>query len=56
MKGGKEHQVPLSKRAIAILEDLPREHGGYVFPGTKAKFPLFRMGTPSEVSGMVVVG
>ena len=25
MKGEKEHQVPLSKRAMAILENLPRE-------------------------------
>ena len=40
MKGGKEHQVPLSKRAIAILKELPRETGGYVFPGRKAKSPL----------------
>ena len=27
MKGSKEHQVPLSKRAIAILGSLPRELG-----------------------------
>lgn len=43
MKGGKEHQVPLSKRAVAILEDLPRERGGHVFPGSKAKAPLSNM-------------
>ena len=43
MKGGKEHQVPLSKRAAAILEDLPRERGGHVFPGLKAKAPLSDM-------------
>jgi integrase len=30
MKGGREHRVPLSDRAIAILESLPRE-GEYVF-------------------------
>jgi integrase len=36
MKGGKEHQVLLSKRAVTILEDLPRERSGYVFPGSKA--------------------
>lgn len=43
MKAGKEHQVPLSKRAIALLESLPRERGGYVFPGSKAKAPLSNM-------------
>ena len=35
MKAGKEHQVPLSKRAIEILDELPRERGGYVFPGAE---------------------
>ena len=40
MKGGREHQVPLSKRALAILNELPRETSGYVFPGMKAKSPL----------------
>jgi integrase len=30
MKGGKEHKVPLSKRALELLADLPRE-GGLVF-------------------------
>ena len=43
MKGGKEHQVPLSKRALAILEALPRERGGFVFPGARAKAPLSNM-------------
>jgi integrase len=40
MKGSKEHQVPLSKRAIALLEDLSRERGGFVFVGARAKAPL----------------
>ena len=52
MKGGKEHQVPLSKRAIAILEDLPRERGGYVFPGAKAKAPLSNMAMLELLRGM----
>ena len=44
MKGGREHRVPLSDHAIAILEALPREAGGeYVFPGAKAKSPLSPM-------------
>ena len=34
MKGGKEHRVPLSDRALAILAELPRESGSdAVFPG-----------------------
>jgi integrase len=31
MKAGKEHKIPLSDRAVAILASLPR-HGGRVFP------------------------
>ena len=34
MKSGKEHRVPLSDRALAILTELPREAGSdAVFPG-----------------------
>jgi integrase len=34
IKGGKEHRVPLSDRAVEILETLPREDGNpYVFIG-----------------------
>jgi integrase len=41
MKAGKEHRVPLSARALAILQEMEalRPHGdteGYVFPGRKA--------------------
>lgn len=32
MKAGKEHRVPLSKQAIVLLEQMPRD-GAYVFPG-----------------------
>lgn len=36
MKAGKEHVVPLSDRAVAILEALPRIDGEpYLFPGVK---------------------
>ena len=52
MKGGKEHQVPLSKRVVAILGDLPRERGGYVFPGSKAKSPLSNMAMLELLRGM----
>jgi integrase len=36
MKGGREHRVPLSGRAVEILEQLPRRDE-LVFPGTTAK-------------------
>lgn len=41
MKAGKQHRVPLSDRAIEILQSLPRE-GKYVFPGARAGQPLGR--------------
>jgi integrase len=34
MKGNRQHRVPLSRRAVALLERLPRE-GEYIFPGAK---------------------
>jgi integrase len=46
MKAGKEHRVPLSPRAVEILEAVrpgPSEADGYVFPGNKAKKPLSNM-------------
>src|SRR5262245_47005508 len=52
MKGGKDTKVPLSKRAIAILNELPRECGGYVFPGAKAKAPLSNMAMLELLKGM----
>lgn len=42
MKAGREHRVPLSDRAVALLEQLPRMDG-HVFPGAKAKAPLSNM-------------
>lgn len=51
-KTGKEFEIPLSKRALAILEDLPRENGGYVFPGSKAKAPLSNMAMLELLRGM----
>ena len=42
-KTEREHLVPLSKRALEILEALPREHGNAsVFIGAKAGQPLHR--------------
>ena len=46
MKAGREHRVPLSDRALAILADMAvfrKEPDGYVFPGRKAGKPLSGM-------------
>ncbi len=41
MKAGREHRVPLSKPALALLAAMAEQgHGGLVFPGAKAKKPL----------------
>ena len=42
MKAGREHRVPLSPRALEILEALPRE-GDFVFIGARANRPLSNM-------------
>jgi integrase len=39
MKGGKDHVVPLSDAALAVLETMPRV-GDYVFPGPRSGRPL----------------
>jgi integrase len=44
MKGGKEHRVPLSARAIAILKELEAlKQNEFVFPGMKPGRPLSNM-------------
>lgn len=49
MKAGKEHRVPLSDRALAVLRemepqrDAEREGGGYLFPGQGQGLPLSGM-------------
>jgi integrase len=46
MKAGREHRVPLSARAVAILEDIKpgqMESEAFVFPGSKAGKPLSNM-------------
>jgi integrase len=44
MKGGREHRVPLSNRAISILKQLRGpDRGEFVFPGQKQKKPLSNM-------------
>ena len=37
MKAGKEHEVPLSKRALEILTDLPREKWRLCLPGREGR-------------------
>lgn len=44
IKAGKEHRVPLSGRAMAILEERAKvRHGPLVFPGNSFKKPLSRL-------------
>jgi integrase len=44
MKAGKEHRVPISAPAIAILEEIQKiRHSDFVFPGAKARRPLGNM-------------
>src|SRR5262249_60076105 len=39
MKGGREHKVPLSNAAMAVLEAMPRM-GDFVFPGMREGQPV----------------
>jgi integrase len=44
MKASKEHRVPLSAAALAIIETLRKEQGSaYLFPGGKRARPLSNM-------------
>jgi integrase len=44
MKAGREHRVPLSPRAVAILRELEKvKVGGFVFPGQARNKPLSNM-------------
>lgn len=44
MKAGREHRVPLSARAVEIVEEMMREVPGlYIFPGARPKRPLSNM-------------
>ena len=42
MKGGREHRVPLSRRALEIIQGLPKD-GAYLFPGGRAGGHLSNM-------------
>jgi integrase len=43
MKGGREHRVPLSPSAIAVLDRMRGERADYVFPGRNPGGPLSNM-------------
>lgn len=53
MKGGRDHRVPLSDRAVEILKSSPREgEGGFVFPGARKGRPLSNMAMLEMLRGM----
>lgn len=55
MKAGKEHRVPLSERAVAILETvakLKRADDGFVFPGQSASGALSNMAMAAVLKRM----
>jgi len=53
MKGGKPHRVPLSYRAVEIVNSVDREAGSpYIFPGAKEKEPLSNMAMLELLRGM----
>jgi integrase len=46
MKSGREHRVPLSDAAVALLGAMPTPHSGLVFAGTEAGSPIGKMVLP----------
>lgn len=53
MKAGREHRVPLSDRALAILKALPREAGNpFIFVGGQPGAPLSNMAMLKQLRGM----
>jgi integrase len=50
MKAGREHRVPLSAPALAILAALPRE-GEFVWPGSRSGRPLSNMAMLALLAG-----
>lgn len=57
MKGGREHRVPLSPRACAILERLAiTKTGEFVFPGTRPGKPLSNMALEMALRRMKIEG
>lgn len=53
MKGEREHRVPLSERAVEIVDEMKRDHPGpYLFPGGKRGKPLSNMAMLKLMRGM----
>jgi integrase len=53
MKGEREHRVPLSDRAVELVEQMKRDHPGpYLFPGGKVGKPLSNMAMLQLMRGM----
>ena len=52
MKASRAHRVPLSDRAVEILEAVPREKSGFVFIGARAGKPLSNMAMLELLRGM----
>ena len=53
MKAGREHRVPLSARAIAILTDMAEiRQSDFVFPGAKKGEPFSPMALPKLLDRM----
>jgi integrase len=53
MKAKREHQVPLSDRAVEILQSLKPPNAkddDYIFPGIRGRLPLSNMAMPMEHS------
>jgi integrase len=53
MKAGREHRVPLSARALAILQEMQaHRHGddGFIFAGSKPGKPLSNTGIPEALA------
>ena len=52
MKAGRPHRVPLSDRAVAILDELPRDDSNFVFLGAKVGSPISNMAMLELLRGM----
>jgi integrase len=51
MKGGREHRVPLTPPAVALLKELPR-FGPYVFPGASGRKHISNAAMSELLKGM----
>jgi integrase len=52
MKGHREHRVPLSSRAMAILASLPRDDSGFIFPSPTEGKHISNMAMMELLKGM----